>query len=165
MPTNTFEHIGTTVVSGSSTTSIVFSGLSSWTNVIFVGRIQPNATTTQMNVNLGGTQIFQQMYSTGTSGTALPVTSRYTGAGSCDLTVNGCTSAGGGGVSFKAHLIKNGGSQGFFLCEAGFEFNAGRMEYTVSNCFSPTNVTSITLGFFGQVIKAGSTISAYGVMI
>jgi hypothetical protein len=164
MPTNTFEHLGTTVVSGSSTTSIVFSGLSSWTNVIFVGRIQPDSGTTQMNVNLGGTQVFQNMYASGSSGTGVPNSTRYTGAGSCDLTFNQ-VSASVSGVSFKAHLIKQGTSRGYFLCEAGFQKSSSTMEFVVSNCFTPNNVTSVTLGFFGSVIKAGSTISAYGVMI
>jgi len=164
MPTNTFELIGTTVVSGSSTTSIVFSGLGSYTNVIFVGRMQPNATTTQMNVNLGGTQIFANMYATSTNGNNVPITARYTGAGSCDLTINGVTSSSSAAV-IKAHLVKQGTNRGYFLAEVGFQEDASNMEFVVSNAFTPNNVTSITLGFFGQVIKAGSTLSAYGVMI
>ena len=164
MPTNTFEHLGTTVVSGTSTTSIVFSGLGSYSNVIFVGRIQPNASNNQMNVNLGGTQAFQNMYATGSSGTGVPNTTRAGGAGSCDLTVNAVTSS-VSGVSFKAHLIKQGTSRAYFLFEGGFQKSSSTMEFDVSNCFTPNNVTSVTLGFFGQVIKPGSTISAYGVMI
>jgi len=164
MPTNTFEHLGTTVVSGSSTTSIVFSGLSSWTNVIFVGRIaQSSGSTRQMNVNLGGTQAFQNMYASGSSGTGVPNTTRATGAGSCDLTVASVPD--GNGVSFKGHLIKQGTSRGYFLWEGGFQKTSSTMDFTVSNAFTPNNVTSVTFGFFGGVLTAGSTISAYGVMI
>jgi len=166
--TNTFEHLGTTVVSGSSTTAVTFTGLGSWSNIILVGRIQPNATTTQMNVKFGGTgsMYFQNMYAEGSSNTGVPNTPRFTvgSSSSCDLTANGVSSS-VSGVSFKIHIMRQGTTRGYLLCEAGFQKSSNTMEYVTSSILNDGNITEVTLGFFTQVIKAGSTVSAYGVMI
>ena len=161
----TYEPIATTTVSGADATSVVFSSLGSYTDIIAV----LNTTS-----DVGGAIYCRLNADTGTNYSVTLLYGNGTSAGSARVSSQTRMYLGGGGAGtgtttpnlIKAHFFSYGGSTNkTVLSECSNDQNgSGSVERYVGLWRSTAAVTSITFDYGGTTkFKVGSVFTLYGI--
>ena len=173
MPTNTFEAIATTVVSGTSTNTVTFSGLntSTYKNFIIIGSCRATGGAAHLGMFVNGISSYsyytQQVncYSLSSAFSAVPV-SGIDNANSIRLSQFQMPDNSGANLVFRSTITNASAGRTNVLSECmHFMANNNSSNWTHSNSYINASLSSITIqaigaGFFGNT----STFSIYGLV-
>jgi hypothetical protein len=171
MPTTTFEHLGTTTVSGSSTTEVSFTSIDQTTykNFIVFGCAMFDSVSQQLCVRVGGSSsnsyLYQNTYAGNSSnGSAVQVTPRYTSTSWALTQYNINTST--YPTAFKVTFSANSTGVTQMIAESGLWAAAdGQANFNITNGRFAADMPSIQIiGDKGGAFKAGSVFSLYGLI-
>jgi len=171
MPTATFEHLGTTTVTGSSTTEVAFTSIDQTTykNFIVFGCVMMHDTSQQLCMRIGNSNpnsyLYQNTYAgNASSGSAVPVSGRNTDTlwALTQYNINTTTYP----TVFKVTFAANGTGVSQFNSEAGLWVSAsGLANFNITNGRFAEGMPSIQIrGYSGGAFKAGSVFSLYGLI-
>lgn len=173
MPTNTFEALATTVVSGTSTNTVTFSGLntSTYKNFIIIGSCRATGAAAHLGMFVNGISSYnyytQQVncYSLSSAFSAVPVSginnNNYINLSQFQMTNNTSSN-----VVFRSTITNASAGRTNVLSECyNFMANNNSSNWTHSNAYINESLSSISIqtigaGFFGNT----STFSIYGLI-
>jgi hypothetical protein len=171
VPTTTFEHLGTTAVTGSSTTEVSFTGVdqSTYKNFIVFGCAMMNSNSEQLCMRINNSNPNSYKYQNTYAGNSANGSAVNVSAISTDVfwaltqyNINTNTYP----TVFKVTINTNATGRTQMISEAGLWVNAaGLANFNITNGAFDANMTSIQLrGYSGDAFKAGSVFSLYGLI-
>lgn len=160
----TYEPIATTTVSGADASTVVFSSLGSYTDIVAIitcTTLAGNSIYCRFNSDTASNYSNTFLYGNGTSATSARVSSQtriYLGA----YAVGSSTTI---PTMIKAHFFSYGGSTNkTVLSEYAGDLNgSGEVDRIVGLWRSTSAITSITFDTAGDKFKIGSTFTLYGI--
>lgn len=166
MPTNTFEHLGTTTISGTSTNQVQFTGLSSYERIMIIAG---GAATTSGNglygiLNSSGSVNYNSFAATSTSsGNAVPV-GNLASSQPYAYFHSPITYGDSGNFALHATIFKDGNGYIHVSGKFGQWNSSSGGQYRFSTAYKAANLTSFTLFMDPGYFTDGSVISAYGMV-
>jgi hypothetical protein len=170
MPTSTFEHLGTTTVTGSSTTQVEFTSInqSTYLNFMLIGSVIMNSSSEQICIRVNGATsgyLYQSCYTgPGANNTNVPVSGRNTDS-LIALSQYNVNATGSNPTIFRATFSGNTGRTEV-LCESWHYIPASNtINFTLTNGGIQQSMPSLQIrGYSGGAFQAGSVFSLYGMI-
>jgi hypothetical protein len=170
MPTNTFENLATITVSGSSTSAITFSGIntSTYRHFMVIGWVGVNSNATigfSINGATSGNTWNVLRVGDAANGQPVPVGALITNNDLLRITEYAISSAASYGASFRITIANPRSGAVNALVDSAANNSGARPYYTMGSGYYLGTMTSLSIkGYGGEIFRAGSVVSLYGVI-